>query len=55
MVDLVELKFSLIVDLDEECCDDVGEDICHDMMCMYCNGEYVYEWLYRGYELLNKE
>lgn len=55
MVDLVELKFSLIVDLDEECCNEVGEDICHDMMCMYSNGEDVYEWLYRGYELLNKK
>ena len=47
---LMELKFSLICEIDELCCDDVGEDICHDMMKIYSNGEDVYEWLFRGYE-----
>lgn len=54
MVNLIELKFSLICELDEECASEVGEDICHDMMCIYNNGEDVYEWLFRGYEILKK-
>lgn len=53
MANLVELKFSLIVDLDVDCCDDVGCDICHDMGELYYNGEDVYEWLYRGFEVID--
>jgi len=49
---IIELKFSLICELDEECADEVAEDICHDMRCMFHNGEDVYEWLYRGYRIV---
>ena len=54
MVDLIELNFSLICELDEECVDEVGEDICHDMTCMYNNGEDIYEWLFRGYKIIKE-
>ena len=53
---MLELKFSLIIDnVDESCCDEIGEDICYDMMCMHNNGEDVYEWLYRGYDKVDYE
>ena len=53
-VQMIELKFSLIIDDIDECyCDEIGEDICHDMMCMYGDGENIYEWLYRGYDKLD--
>lgn len=55
MADLVELKFSLICELDEDCCDEVGEDVCHDMRHIYYNGEDIYEWLFRGYSIIKKE
>lgn len=54
IMDVVELKFSLICECDSGCCDDVGEDICHDMMGLYSNGEDVYEWLFRGFEVIKK-
>ena len=54
MTDIIELKFSLICECDEDCCNDVWEDICHDMMGMYSNGEDVYEWLFRSYKIIKK-
>ena len=51
---VVELKFSLICECDVDCCDEVAEDICHDMMGMYYNGEDVYEWLFRGYSIIKE-
>lgn len=54
MVDIVEMNFSLICECDEDCCDEVGEDICHDMVGMFHNGEDTYEWLFRGYKVIKK-
>ena len=55
MVNLVELKFSLICEADEDCCNEIGEDICHDMCRMYHNGEDTYEWQFHGFEVLKED
>lgn len=54
MTDIVELNFSLICECDAECCDDVAEDICHDMIHIYSNRGDIYEWLYRGFKIIEK-